>query len=558
MANATATRKEAQEYVIDLILNYIITNANNDGVGIDLANYKRYVDPATGQITVGDNPNNSNLVLYQEDFRESYSSSPTLLNVVDNIIDYCITETSAGSEEYNLTTTVSDNWIYIPGGSDCTPGSDSSQYFKDQNFGGISINGVQNQDENGNTLLMSGCTESGQVPGSMGCIAGSTEQQILLPLTDDVLTSLSQFITITEKQTIINTNLADEVLDTNIYELLQTGLTRQEQINNFFATYNTLKGVEPDWEDVDGDGIEDPDQFDATAYATGHDATYAENDFTGFIPRLTNDEMDPGQSLEALRNDLDNFLKDVDYEETVDTTDTRTDYENQSGGYLKFRGLNQAILIRSTEGANVGLENYRVDGFTITMWVRFLDKVSSGTLFNYGNPLRSENPTGFMLETFMNDGDTDNRYIRLVLRDTDANGDGIDDLRDSRVGVVGTNRGDSANLNAIANHTVGYTQVPIDFSEWYFIVASFNPNILEDESHANYAGEGHNTIHFAPDGVTPLSQSPEFWRNNVNPGTVADDGTSTGTYTSLSNYGAKCKVEVISKSDLLRARGFKA
>ena len=127
MANATATRKEAQEYVIDLILNYIITNANNDGVGIDLANYKRYVDPATGQITVGDNPNNSNLVLYQEDFRESYSSSPTLLNVVDNIIDYCITETSAGSEEYNLTTTVSDNWIYIPGGSDCTPGSDSSQ-----------------------------------------------------------------------------------------------------------------------------------------------------------------------------------------------------------------------------------------------------------------------------------------------------------------------------------------------------------------------------------------------------------------------------------------------
>ena len=45
----------------------------------------------------------------------------------------------------------------------------------------------------------------------------------------------------------------------------------------------------------------------------------------------------------------------------------------------------------------------------------------------------------------------------------------------------------------------------------------------------------------------------EFWRNNVNP---VDGGT--GTYTSLSGYGAKCKVEVISKSDLLRARGFNA
>ncbi len=41
------------------------------------------------------------------------------------------------------------------------------------------------------------------------------------------------------------------------------------------------------------------------------------------------------------------------------------------------------------------------DGFTITMWVKFLDKVNSGTLFNFGNPLRENNPMGFMLETFV-------------------------------------------------------------------------------------------------------------------------------------------------------------
>ena len=36
--------------------------------------------------------------------------------------------------------------------------------------------------------------------------------------------------------------------------------------------------------------------------------------------------------------------------------------------------------------------------------------------------------------------------------------------------------------------------------------------------------------------------------------TVVDD--TTGTYTVSSGYGAMCKVEVISRSDLLRARGF--
>ena len=41
---------------------------------------------------------------------------------------------------------------------------------------------------------------------------------------------------------------------------------------------------------------------------------------------------------------------------------------------------------------------------------------------------------------------------------------------------------------------------------------------------------------------------PEFWNWNIeNNGSV---------YTDYSGYGSKCKVEIISKSDLLRARGF--
>ena len=41
------------------------------------------------------------------------------------------------------------------------------------------------------------------------------------------------------------------------------------------------------------------------------------------------------------------------------------------------------------------------DGFTITMWVKFLDRTTKGTLFTYGNPLRGYDPKGFRLETFV-------------------------------------------------------------------------------------------------------------------------------------------------------------
>ena len=82
------------------------------------------------------------------------------------------------------------------------------------------------------------------------------------------------------------------------------------------------------------------------------------------------------------------------------------------------------------------------------------------------------------------------------------------------------------------------THIPEDFSEWYFICASFNPVILEDDSH-NLTGPNNENY----------EQTPNFWLNHINP---ADNN-----FTNFSNYGNKCKVEIISKSDLLRARGFK-
>ena len=53
--------------------------------------------------------------------------------------------------------------------------------------------------------------------------------------------------------------------------------------------------------------------------------------------------------------------------------------------------------VARVEGLDPDDPTWLTTGFTITMWVKFLDKTSQGTLFNFGNPTRSENPFGFRL-----------------------------------------------------------------------------------------------------------------------------------------------------------------
>ena len=84
---------------------------------------------------------------------------------------------------------------------------------------------------------------------------------------------------------------------------------------------------------------------------------------------------------------------------------------------------------------------------------------------------------------------------------------------------------------------IATTNVPIDFNEWYFICATYNPFIQEDES-------------FSDESIyDQFKNNREFWMNHINPIGGAPIVNST--------YGNKCKVEIISRSDLLRARGFK-
>ena len=86
------------------------------------------------------------------------------------------------------------------------------------------------------------------------------------------------------------------------------------------------------------------------------------------------------------------------------------------------------------------------------------------------------------------------------------------------------------------------THIPENFNEWYFICATFNPNNFEpNESDAVYDQQSQNGL--------PNKWNPHFWMNNVDP--------TDGSFVANSGYGNQSKVEIISKTDLLRARGYK-
>tara|TARA_R110002073_G_scaffold213176_1_gene373532 strand:+ start:195 stop:2012 length:1818 start_codon:yes stop_codon:yes gene_type:complete len=471
--------------------------------------------------------------------------------------------------------------------------------------------------------------------------------------------NVSQFIPLEQKRTVVDVERAEEFLDTNIFELLPSGDSRQARINRFFQELNALlPPILPQF-DIDGDGEVDREsgnwigdeeyqQNNSISYAQDNPGESNIGEENAYVHRLNSSANDTNstRTIQNIYNTILPYLTDI-LEGIVDgDLDGRPEYENQSSGYLKFRDLNQGIIIRNTnkdfiegldpnnptwlttqyddlvEIANVAAyddnnvpiytdaHNFLLanpgTGFTITMWVKFLDKVSSGTLFNYGNPTRANNPFGFKLETYVlnkndvcrevgGDGITFGQYIdaykykqsvdedvgpgyderifnesdvarfvRLQVREFKKEGSNRygDDggLKDSHVGLAGDLRLDDRdndddlwntgtfigsgrksinpgdmNIPSVDEYRLlQSTYIPEDFNEWYFICATYNPTIKEQES---------------IDLLDPYRYTPDFWLNHVNP---FDD-----TFVNNSGYGNKAKVEIISRSDLLRARGFK-
>ena len=450
---------------------------------------------------------------------------------------------------------------------------------------------------------------------------------------DGDFSNTSQFIPIQQVSSVVDSEQAEEFLDTNIFELLPTGDTRQARIIRFFQEMDALLPETLPNFGVNDDGRVDRDNFDdwsgGEQYSLNNSISAAQNypedsnieEENAFLHRLTSDSINNDSSIanpnstneartiEDIYNRVVPYLADI-LEEPLTLADERPTYQNKSNGYLQFRNLNQGIIIRNTnqefvQGLNPQTQDYLQTGFTITMWVKFLDKTSTGTLFNFGNPTRDENPFGFKLETYVINSDDvprnsrgefiegfeqtdeatwgqmfldgnplgmefDNqppdegffkqndteRFIRLVVQDGDR-------LRGSHMGMPFMNRraglpefpelsggydyytyelnnnpGDEA-ISSPYDHCYGLmtnTRVPVNLNEWYFICASFNPSVEEEESHTD------STIY------DEFKNNSNFWKNNI---TVGNE------FVPQSDLGAKSKVEIISRTDLLRARGFK-
>ena len=372
------------------------------------------------------------------------------------------------------------------------------------------------------------------------------------PLTNPYFTDALNLSQIVKPKigTKINPEKAREVLDTNIFELLPTQTTRQNQINDFFNEFNDLIGQAPPYEDIDNDGVGENIPEELFNQDEQNRVSY-ENKSTAYITRLDNqaDSNNQGKTLESMRNQLNTYLADVDNVVQV-ISDERPEYENKSEGFLKIRKPNQAIILRNP---NQELEfqkdnSYLTDGFTITMWIRFVGKTGRGTLFNFGNPTSTEEPYGFRLETLTREPTNNDpkyrRIIRLVVRNH-TNGK----LYDSSFGAETRNRYNTIQNNAPAFNDstdarfYDYVQVPTtDLNEWFFVCATYDPTIDEEGS-------------FEEPYFTFFRRNKQFWLNHIEAEFSA--AGLEDNFVANSGFGARCKVEIISRSDLLRARGFK-
>ena len=205
------------------------------------------------------------------------------------------------------------------------------------------------------------------------------------------------------------------------------------------------------------------------------------------------------------------------------------------------------------------------------MWTRFLDRTSEGTLFNFGNPFRQNNPFGFQLDTIVLSPDSPTglggnptmesvsgftsvsydrnpngdlwqntgteRFVRLIVYDDvagktyDSHTTGVHSHKEVCTPFPGADCITGSDILSMLNNV----RVPYNPGEWYFICATFNPNVDQDNSYDTVTGLSFDNKH-------------DFWTGNRN---------LDGSYTHYSGYGNKCKVEIISRTDLLRARGYK-
>ncbi len=604
------TRLEAANKLADIILELVIKKDEINNSTIE--SYRRVINQTTGTPIVTEGVSSqSNIILYGNDYRTS-GFAPEFYNKLDLIVDTCLARLDGSYVLPDIDQLgFNQAWHFETQGEHPTYGNDAWIEFSPPDT------------NDGNTAYGTLCT---------GYATNLTVTGLRLDTM--VLGFLSQFVPFNTTIPNIDPDLANEVLDTNIYELIPGQQTRQQRIDKLFSEFTSLLGPSPidmvDGQfdiDVNNDNV--ADTWDELQNSQDYwDGLYgivpSEDPDSGNIVRLSRHERIGGQSLQSMRNILDNYLKDLDYTASGEFEDTREERESTGKGYLQIRHLNQSIIIRNEEDKDLGIigsdynnPDWLERGFTISMWVRFLTQTNEGTLFNFGNPTRTNNPYGFKLETFTVskdsytiDGVYDNsglpptafqesdyaRFVRLVVHEPDskyclgnelilasANGNYGSEcypgtkIRDSHFGSSVSERIPTLR-DGVAYHPTeinqqwghkkykafNYTQVPINFNEWFYIVATYNPTIVEDFSHDYCAStscpdcEDLVESELVMEEACNLNYDKWWWYNHMIPAYAASQGSTqfAKKYVGNSPFGAKCKVEVISKSAMNRALGY--
>ena len=136
--------------------------------------------------------------------------------------------------------------------------------------------------------------------------------------------NVSQFIPLSQQQSIVDVKRAEEYLDTNIFELLPTGDTRQSRIVRFFQELNALIPTDLPNFDTNNDGVvdrtEDGTWDGANEYSQDNSISYAQDnedsnidEENAFIHRLTDTANDVNSSLtiEEIYNTIEPYLTDI-------------------------------------------------------------------------------------------------------------------------------------------------------------------------------------------------------------------------------------------------------
>ena len=378
------TKIQLIESLLDYIINLMMENSD-DFENFNVNNFRRIF--SNGNIVQTDNVEDvENIVVYQQDYQQQLT--PESLDTVLN------------------------------SAADCQFDTETNQYLDWGDFSYfVTYNGPDDPDfENYDASLNPDSVPFVEIE-MQNCALG--EFTFFINLTEELFTFLANFISFSNQNYVIDIDKAKQILDTNIFELIPVNITRQARINKFFTEYESLKGVIPNFSlDVDSDDI--PDTW-ATNVSANQDIHHNVNDIQvtepnqGNIVRLdrhAENTINEGQTLQSLRDDLNEYLTDIDKVVEIQPEDERPEYEPQSEGYLRINGLNQGIIIRQEESDNlpfIGSDQYNpvwlVQGFTIAMWVKFLNKTSTGTLFNLGNPFQGYTEDGDYDESICNGGD---------------------------------------------------------------------------------------------------------------------------------------------------------